>query len=212
MSCGPTAYTVSTRWIFCQQHYSRQHRATCKISGGHHGHHQRPGAWSSSCWHGALYFPCQPSIPWAWVSAMGTRSSAWRSSHCTPVLNSHESASSTRMKNSVLRTEPWCKPTRTPNSSLYWPLTRTRLRASEYMPWMARIAHSLTPRLLKVHRRTFLVTRSQAYSRSKKAKQSSFLVAMYFCCSWRTLKMTSVVPLSGTKPNCISSIVTISLI
>ena len=35
---------------------------TCQISGGHHGQHQRPGTWSSSCWHGALIFhtslPC----------------------------------------------------------------------------------------------------------------------------------------------------------
>ena len=32
---------------------------------------------------------------------------------------------------------------------------------------------------------------------------------MYFC-SWRTMKMASVAPLPGTKPNCISSVFTMS--
>ena len=58
LSCGPTACTVSTGWSFCRHHYSnsRQHRSTCQIAGGHPGHHQRPGTWPSSCWHGALTF------------------------------------------------------------------------------------------------------------------------------------------------------------
>ena len=54
---------VSTEWSFCRHHYSRQQRGTCQISGGHPGHHQRLGTWSSSCWHRVL---CQPSVPWAW--------------------------------------------------------------------------------------------------------------------------------------------------
>ena len=64
--CGPTASIVSI-WPSCYRHLcSRQHRDTFLILFGHHGQHQRPWTWSSSCWHGALYFPFQPSIPWAW--------------------------------------------------------------------------------------------------------------------------------------------------
>ena len=79
---------------------------------------------------------------------MSTRSSAQRSSHVTPVWNSSEGASSTRMKSGGLGTEPWCIATPTPNSTLYWPLTCTRLQALEYMPWMTCTAHYSTPRLL----------------------------------------------------------------
>ena len=43
-----------------------------------------------------------------------------------------------------------------------------------------------------------------------KAKWYSFLAAMYFSSSWWTTKMASVVPLPGTKLNCISSVFTIS--
>ena len=58
------------------------------------------------------------------------------------------------MKSKGLRTDPWCTPTPTPNSLLYWPLTQTRLLTSVYMPWMTRTAHSSTPKLLKAHQRT----------------------------------------------------------
>ena len=57
---------MSTEWSCCRHHYSWQQRGVCQISWGHHGHHQKLGTWSSSCWHGALYFPCQPPLPWAW--------------------------------------------------------------------------------------------------------------------------------------------------
>ena len=66
----------------------------------------------------------------SWVSVMSTRSSAWRSSHSPPEQNSRESTSSTRMKSSGLRTEPWCTPTPMPNPSLYWPLTRSKYWSS----------------------------------------------------------------------------------
>ena len=104
----------------------------------------------------------------SWVSAMKTRSSVKRSSHGAPVWNSRNIASSTRMKSSGLRTEPWCTPTPTLNSSLYWPLTHTWLWALEYIAWMTCTAHSLTPRLLEAHHRTFLGIRSQAYSTNNK--------------------------------------------
>ena len=93
-----------------------------------------------------------------------------RSSHSTPVQNSCESASSTRMKSSELRTDPWCTPTPMPNSSLYWPLTCAQLWSLEYMPWMTCTAHFSTPRLFKAHHRTFLGIQSKAFSRLTKAK------------------------------------------
>ena len=51
--------------------------------------------------------------------AMITRSSAKNSSQGTPTLKSLDKASSTMIKSSGLRTEPWCTPTPTSNSSLY---------------------------------------------------------------------------------------------
>ena len=108
------------------------------------------------------------------------------------------------------KAKPWCTPTPMPNSSLYWPWTHTWLRASEYMPWVIHTAHSSTPRLRKAHHRTFLGTWSKAFLRLMKAKWISLFSAMYFYYSWRTTKMVSVVPLTGTKPNCISSMFTIS--
>ena len=50
---------------------------------------------------------------------------------CTEQLAWHTSVdndSSTKMESSRLRTEAWCTSNSTPNSSLYWPLTSTRLR------------------------------------------------------------------------------------
>ena len=61
-------------------------------------------------------------------------------------------------------------PTPMPDSSQYWPLTCTRLRALEYMPSMTHTVHSSTLRLLKAHHRPFLGTWSKAFSRSMKAK------------------------------------------
>ena len=51
--------------------------------------------------------------------AMITRSSAKNSSQGTPTLKSLDKASSTMIKSSGLRTEPWCTPTPTSNSSPY---------------------------------------------------------------------------------------------
>ena len=142
-----------------------------QISWGHHGQHQKPGTWSSSCLHGALYFPCHPSVPWARrCIPPGFPQWTQRSFHSTPVRNSCKSASSTRMKSSGLRTEPWHTLTPIPNSTLYGPLTCTQLWALEYMPWMTPTAHFLTPRLLKAHHSTLFGPWSRAFSRSTKAK------------------------------------------
>ena len=65
--------------------------------------------------------------------AMITRSSAKNSSQGTPTLKSLDKDSSTMIKSSGLRTEPWCTPTPTSNSSLYSEPTLTRLRALLYI-------------------------------------------------------------------------------
>jgi hypothetical protein len=86
-----------------------------------------------------------------------------------PNRNSRDNASNTMMKSSWLRTDPWCTPTPTQNSSLYWLLTRIQLLTLVYMAWMILTAHSSTPRLLKAHSSTFLRPRSNAFSWSTKA-------------------------------------------
>ena len=108
-SCGTAAYTVTTGWSFCQQHYSRQHKGTCQISGGHPGHHQRPNTWSYSCWYGALYFPCEPSKPWAWrCFPLGCTQWAPGHQHREAAMvhqcETHACASITRMMSRWLRT------------------------------------------------------------------------------------------------------------
>ena len=101
---------------------------------------------------------------------MITRSSAKNSSQGTPTLKSLDKASSTMIKSSGLRTEPWCTPTPTSNSSPYSEPTLTRLRALLYIACTRRTIHSSTPTFLIAHHKTFRGTRSNAFSRSTKAK------------------------------------------
>ncbi|RUS78518.1 hypothetical protein EGW08_013730 [Elysia chlorotica] len=63
---------------------------------------------------------------------------------------------------------------------------------------MTRIVHSSTPILLNAHQRTFLGTRSKAFSRSTNAMYSGLFAAMYFSCNWRMMKIASVVPRPGS--------------
>ena len=96
--------------------------------------------------------------------AMITRSSAKNSSQGTPTLKSLDKASSTMIKSSGLRTEPWCTPTPTSNSSLYSEPTLTRLRALLYIACTRRTIHSSTPTFLVAHHKTFRGTRSKQNS------------------------------------------------
>ena len=59
----PNAYIQNIGWYYCQHYYGREHMGIYQISWRQHGQHQRPGTLASSCWHGALYFPCQLSAP-----------------------------------------------------------------------------------------------------------------------------------------------------
>ena len=150
--------------------------------------------------------------------AMITKSSAKNNSQGTPTLKSLDKASSTMIKSRGLRTEPWWTPTPTSNSSLYSEPTVTRLRALLYIACTRRTIHSSTPTFLIAHHKTFRGTRSNAFSRSTKAKNRvrflplrSYLDKNF---SWSCLMMNiaSGVPRPGTKANCISSMVIISRI
>src|SRR6266516_4037939 len=72
--------------------------------------------------------------------------------------------------------------------------------------------HSSTPTYLRAHHSTSRGTLSKAFSKSTKAIHNSFCLPRNFSWTWRTIKIASVVPLPGLKPNCISSIFTIFLI
>ena len=150
--------------------------------------------------------------------AMITRSSAKNSSQGTPTLKSLDKASSTMIKSSGLRTEPWCTPTPTSNSSLYSEPTLTRLRALLYIACTRCTIHSLTPIFLIAHHKTFRGTRSNAFSRSTKAKNRVRFLSLRsfldknFSWSCRMMNIASVVPRPGTKANCISSMAIISRI
>ena len=137
-------------------------------------------------------------------SALIIRSFAYSSSHGQPVRNSQDRASNTMMKSSGLRTEPWWTPTPTPNSSLYPSPTLTLLLTSLYMDWTRRTSHSSIPSLRIAHQMTSRGTRSNAFSRSTKVMSSGLLAAKCFSCSWRTIKIASVVPRPDMKPHCIS--------
>ena len=102
--------------------------------------------------------------------AMITRSSAKNSSQGIPTLKSLDKASSTMIKSRGLRTEPWWTPTPISNSSLYSEPTLIRLRVLLYIACTRRTVHSSTPTFLIAHNKTFRGTRSNAFSRSTKAK------------------------------------------
>ena len=104
-------------------------------------------------------------------SAITARSSAYRSFHGSPVRNSRDSASSTRMKSKST-------PTPTPNSSMYCPLTCIRLLTSICMQSMTCTSHSSTTKRLNAYQRTFLETLPQAFSISTKARYNGLLAAM----------------------------------
>ena len=134
------------------------------------------------------------AIPWI-VSATRTRSSALSNYAGRPTLNSLDNASSTRMKSSRLRTEPWSTPTLTlkdfsslslpsfpslhPDTLLFrqhYPFIHTQLYLSE---------HQLN-HLLGHHFERFL-----RINKGHPQDWSSFF-ARYFSCSWQNLKIASV--------------------
>ena len=89
--------------------------------------------------------------------------------------NSRKGASSTRVKNSRLRTVPRCT-SQTFHCTDHWPHTNPGVGVHA---WMTRRAHSSAPRLLKAHHRTFPDPRSKDVSRFTKAKLSGLLTKIF---------------------------------
>ena len=189
-----------------------------RFLGGHPGHHQRPGTWSSLCWHGTFTFhaslPCLELEDTPILRGVSNEHQVIR----VEELPWYTSAELTRQHLQHHREEQWANDGTLMHTNYHAKLLTVLTIDShttpglgvEYMLWMIRPAHSSIPWLVKAPDKTFLGTRLKAFSRSTKAKYSGFLAAMCFCCRWRTMKMASVVPLPGTKPNCISSMFTIS--
>ena len=82
------------------------------------------------------------------------------------------------------------------------------LQTSSYMAYVTDTIHSSTPIHLNAHQTTSVGTLSKALSQSTKAIQSSLFLARYFSCSWRTMKIASVVLFPAIIPNCMLSIFT----
>ena len=64
--------------------------------------------------------------------------------------------------------------------------------------------HSSMPHFPIAYQITFLGTRSNAFSRSTKAKYNFLFLAKYFSCNYLRMNIALVVPHPGMKPNCMS--------
>src|SRR5664279_3844710 len=144
-------------------------------------------------------------------SAIKARSSAYSNSHETPVLNSSDRASNTIMKSKGLNTDPWYTPTLIGNATLSPSPSLIAVDALSYIAWITLTSHSSTPNFLSAHQTTSRGTLSKAFSRSTKAIHISCFLVKNLSCICLTMKMASVVPRPGLKPNCILSICTLSL-
>ena len=114
------------------------------------------------------------------------------------------------MNSSGLRTDPWCTPTLTLKALLSLHSTSPCCRIlihrfyHRHYPLIHTHISQCPPNHLPRHP-------INAFSRSTKAIHSSIFFAKYFSCSWRTIKIASVVLLPAIKPNCMLSIFTIFL-
>ena len=138
------------------------------------------------------------AIPWI-VSATRTRSSALSNYAGRPTLNSLDNASSTKMKSSRLRTEPWCTPTLT-------------LKAFSSLSLLS--FSSLHPDTLLFHQHyPFIHTQLPQWAPIKPPHQAPFRTlspnqqrSWYFSCSWRNIKIASVKRRPPLNPNGMLSI------
>ena len=143
-------------------------------------------------------------------SAMIIKSSAYSISQGKVLLHFFKSASRTISNSKRRYTEPWWTPIFTSNLSHKVLFTLITLLLFLYIVITALIDHSSTPNFLITHLTTSLGTRSNAFSRSTEAKESFFFFSRYLSCSWRAIKIASIEPLPGMKPNCIASMSTSS--
>src|SRR5664279_2918855 len=115
------------------------------------------------------------------------------------------------MKSKGLNTDPWCTPTLTGNATLSPSPSLIAVDALSYIAWITLTSHSSTPNFLSAHQTTSRGTLSKAFSRSTKAIHISCFLVKNLSCICLTMKMASVVPRPGLKPNCILSICTLFL-
>ena len=93
----------------------------------------------------------------------------------------------------------------TPNSSLYWPLTRTRLWALWYMPWITRIQfiHIQAPQDPSQGLSWYTI---EGFLRVDEGKIEPFISGDdVLLLSWQPVNMASMLPLPRAKANCITS-------
>ena len=107
------------------------------------------------------------------------------------------------MKSRGLSAAPWSMPTFMMNQSLSWPFTWTQDLAFSYIALSAHNTHSSTPALLIAHQRTFLGARSKTFFDKSRQKQNTGFMFIEMFLLLRLMKIASVVPWPGIKPNCI---------
>ena len=139
--------------------HSGRHRDTCLSTWGCQGQHWKPGTWTSSCWHGAFYFPC--------LELGGILIQCISNEH--QIISIEERPQHTSAK--LQRKHFWCQEHEQWSKNRTW--THTNLHAKlltvlnidshvaphiEMHPWITCTDHFLTMKLLGVNHRTFLGT------------------------------------------------------
>ena len=114
------------------------------------------------------------------------------------------------MNSRGLNAGPWCTPTLTSNFLLKELFTSVLLLAPTCMACTTLTNHSSTPTTQRAYHSTFRGTLSKPFSKLANAIHSFLCLARYFPRSYQIIKIAFAVPRPGQKPNCISSILTIS--
>ena len=109
-----------------------------------------------------------------------------------------------------LNTDPQSTPTLTSNASLKELFTSVLLLAPTCTACTTLTNYSRTPATQRAHHSTFRGTLSKSFSKLTNAIHSFLCLARYFSRSYLIIKIAFAVPPPGQKPNCISSILTIS--
>ena len=111
------------------------------------------------------------------------------------------------MNSRGLNADPWCTPTLTSNFLLKELFTSVLLLAPTCMACTTLTNHSSTPTTQRAYHSTFRGTLSKPFSKLANAIHSFLCLARYFPRSYQIIKIAFAVQ---KKPNCISSILTIS--
>ena len=114
------------------------------------------------------------------------------------------------MNSRGLNTDPWSTPTLTSNSLLKELFTSVLLLAHTCTACTTLTKHSGTPTTQTAYHSAFRGTLSKPFSNLANAIHSFLYLARFFSRSYLIIKIAFTVPRPGQKPNCISSILTIS--